>query len=358
MCLPYCPRQQLSVSSALTGPVQIAGKGFNFTLQAPTPNITANSPSFQRHARYPSDSLISHSESTIVKYPRLRRSSMMSILTATPTTPNIHLPPVRNFSITSNASYENQMKPPKSPVGSRIASLFRWQSPSSQGSNAVTSARVQSPATSPKTLGPSFKTLPPMIDTLRANAAHNNVYLSDASISLPSLIPGLGSYDSIEEELRMLSAELTASIIREMELEDLVEKLEAEAADVSCVNQEKRTSDYFSDVGTPDRNLDASSIHEQELEKVKRHYEQEKAQIRLEMLEKLGEERQRRANAETQVRELEDHVSRVRASYSQMPFMECAGLTICYREHIHSWYPQMLERSRPWRLHWMTQSGS
>lgn len=115
----------------------------------------------------------------------------------------------------------------------------------------------------------------------------------------------------------MLSAELAASIIREMELEDLVEKLEAEAADTSNVNQEKRTSDYFSDVGTPDRNLYGSSIHEQELEKVKRHYQQEKAQIRLEMLEKLSEERQRRTNAETQARELEDHVSRVRVSYKK-----------------------------------------
>lgn len=289
-------------------------------MQAPTSNITAISPSFQRHARYASDSHISHSESNIVKYPRLRRSSVMSILAASPTTPNIHLPldfPVRSFSVTSNASYENQMKPPKSPAGNRFTSLFRWQSTSSHESNTMTSARVQSPSTSPKTLGPSFKTLPPMIDTLRANTAHTNVYPSGSSLSLPSLTPGLGSYDSIEEELRMLSAELAASIIREMELEDLVEKLEAEAADTSNVNQEKRTSDYFSDVGTPDRNLYGSSIHEQELEKVKRHYQQEKAQIRLEMLEKLSEERQRRTNAETQARELEDHVSRVRVSYKK-----------------------------------------
>lgn len=306
-----------------TGPFHTPGKGFNFTVQAPSPNITASSPSYQRHARYASDFQISHSESAIVKYPRLQRSSVMSILTASPKTPNNHLPldiPVRSFSVSSNASYENQMKPPKSPAGNQFTSFFRWQSTSSHESNATTSIRVQSPSMSPKTLGPSLKTVPPMIDTLRANADHTNIYPSDASLSLPSLTPGLGSYDSIEDELRMLSAELVASIIREIELEDLVEKLEAEAAGASNVNQEKRTSDYFSDVGTPDRNLYAPSIHEQELGKVKRHYEQEKAQIQLEMLAKLSEERQRRANAETQVKELEDHVSRVGASNSKMSF--------------------------------------
>jgi len=153
-----------------------------------------------------------------------------------------------------------------------------------------------------------------MIDTLRANAAHDNSYPSDSALSIPPTTPGLGSYDSIEEELRLVSAELAASIKREMELEDLVEKLEAEAAGANTNNtQEKRTSDYFSDVGTPDRGQHGSTTkHEQELEKLKRQYEQEKAQIQLEMLGKLSEERQRRVNAETQARELEDHVSRVR----------------------------------------------
>lgn len=151
-----------------------------------------------------------------------------------------------------------------------------------------------------------------MIDTLRANASHDNVYLTDSALSIPPTTPGLGSYDSIEEELRVVSAELAASIKREMELEDLVEKLEAEAADAST-NREKRTSDYFSDVGTPDRNLyPTQTKHEQELEKLKRQYEQERAQIRLEMLGKLSEERQKRVDVETQARELEDHVSRVR----------------------------------------------
>ena len=243
---------------------------------------------------------------------------MMSDLPS-PTTSNLSLPleiPQRTFSLTpSDDSYESQSnKAPRSPSVNRFTSFFRWQSVSSHDSNTTVSAPAQSPSLSPKTLGPLFKSVPP-IDTLRANAAHNinnNVFLSDSALSLPPSTPGLGSFDTIEEELRLVSAELAASIKREMDLEDLVERLEAEAVDANNINnREKRTSDYFSDVGTPDRNLYAPSKNEQELEKLKRHYEQEKAQIRLEMLAKVSEERQRRIDVETQSRELEDHVSRV-----------------------------------------------
>ncbi|KAF8474705.1 hypothetical protein BDZ91DRAFT_788994 [Kalaharituber pfeilii] len=287
------------------------GKEFGFKVQLPTPRSVSNFPLFQSHARYASVPQVNYSENNKTIYTKLRCVSMMSVLPS-PTAASVNLLldiPPRKLSLTSSEdSYDSQSKAPKSPVGNRLTSLFRWQSVSSHESNTTVSARAPSPSLSPKTLGPSFKSVPPMIDTLRANTAHNTAFVSDSALSLPPLT---SSYESLEEELRAVSADLAASIKREMELEDLVEKLEAEAVDAGAANnREKRTSDYFSDVGTPDRGLDSPSKHEQELEKLKRQYEQGKAQMRLEMLEKLSEERHRRIAAETQMRELEDQVSR------------------------------------------------
>ena len=278
-------------------------------VQVPTPSSISSPHWFHSHARYASDSQLDLSDSSSVLYIEpVRRASMMSVSPST-TPPNLTLPlqiPKRQFSVSSVESYDSQLsKQSKSPSGNRFTSFFRWQSVSSQAE----SARGPSPSHSPKTLGASSRYVPPMIDTSRANAGR----MSDSSLAIPPLTPGMGSYDSIEEELRLVSADLAASIRREMDLEDLVEKLEAEAMDaLNGSNREKRTSDYYSDVGTPVRNLDTlSGNHEQGLEKLKRHYEQEKAQVRLEMLGKLSDERQRRVEVETQIRELEDQVSRV-----------------------------------------------
>ena len=52
----------------------------------------------------------------------------------------------------------------------------------------------------------------------------------------------------LESELREITSELAQSIRREMDLEDLVEKLQLEASSSSGVAD--RTSDYFSDPGT------------------------------------------------------------------------------------------------------------
>ena len=54
--------------------------------------------------------------------------------------------------------------------------------------------------------------------------------------------------EEMESELKDISAELAASIRREMDLEDLVDRLQLEAQNPS--GNGKRTSDYFSDSGT------------------------------------------------------------------------------------------------------------
>ncbi|KAI5808839.1 hypothetical protein DFH27DRAFT_522248 [Peziza echinospora] len=301
---------------------------FHARLREPTPLKTAESPAFksQSHARNASDSLVQYLETDTVKTTaQPRRASMMS---ASPTAPSIITLdiPQRNFSVSSTESYDSISKAPKSPATNRFTSFFRWQSGSTQEPTTPVSARAPSPSLSPKTLGPSFKSGPPMtIDTLRANAAHNSLFLADSGLSLAPPTPGMGSYDSVEEELRLVSAELALSIKREMELEDLVEKLESDISNASGGNREKRTSDYFSDAGTPIRNVETSSYTEQDLEKTKRNHEQEKATIRLEMLGKISEERQRRVEVESQMRQLEDQVSR--GEYSQLVSTDTGRIT-------------------------------
>jgi len=90
-----------------------------------------------------------------------------------------------------------------------------------------------------------------------------------------------------------------------MDLEDLVERLQSEAT-----SNGRRTSDYFSDAGTPVRHLDNDGKN-MDAERMVRKVEQEKAQLRLDMLEKVQEEREIRRTVEAQVKELEDLVSRV-----------------------------------------------
>jgi hypothetical protein len=109
----------------------------------------------------------------------------------------------------------------------------------------------------------------------------------------------------LENELREISSELAGSIRREMELEDLIERLQTEGPEVS-----RRTSDYFSDSGTssirygPDR--------QEDIEKIRRAAEQERAQLKAEFSQRLQEERMQRTASESHVQILENQVQQVR----------------------------------------------
>lgn len=117
--------------------------------------------------------------------------------------------------------------------------------------------------------------------------------------------------EEMEKELRDISAELAGSIRREMDLEDLVERLQAEAQNPPS-NNIRRTSDYFSDAGTSSVRFGGESDQKQdELEKMVRKTEQEKATIRMELTDKIQDERQRRKQFEQQVRQLEEKASQV-----------------------------------------------
>lgn len=118
----------------------------------------------------------------------------------------------------------------------------------------------------------------------------------------------------LEEELRALTAELASSIRREVELEDLVETLQSTAESQGKLSPgfSKRTSDYFSDAGTGSGyDYDLPSKEQLDYDRVVRKSEQVQAQIRLELTQKIQEERQRRKGVELQVRELEERVGNV-----------------------------------------------
>lgn len=110
--------------------------------------------------------------------------------------------------------------------------------------------------------------------------------------------------NDLENELREISSELAGSIRREMELEDLVERLQLEGPEAN-----RRTSDYFSDSGTssvryaPDRSED--------IEKIRRAAEQERGQLKVELSQKLQEERMQRTASESHVQILENQVQQV-----------------------------------------------
>lgn len=116
--------------------------------------------------------------------------------------------------------------------------------------------------------------------------------------------------DEMEDELKGISAELAASIRREMDLEDLVERLQTEA---SSQAPGKRTSDYYSDSGVSSAKFSEYDQTREEVERIQRKSEQDKAQLRLELTNKLQDERDKRRDLDAQIRELSGKAAQVDA---------------------------------------------
>lgn len=109
----------------------------------------------------------------------------------------------------------------------------------------------------------------------------------------------------LETELREISTELAGSIKREMDLEDLVEGLQ-ENSPVAITNN--RTSDYYSDSsGSVRFGIDSNKI--EEIERVKRRSEQERAQLKVSLSQKWQDERSKRKALEAHVQLLEEQVA-------------------------------------------------
>jgi hypothetical protein len=234
-------------------------------------------------------------------------------------------PPLKmnwNDRVTTNSAPDYTQ--PRTP-GSKITQLFNWRptaSPDDDDDDDSSSTDVSdnglspllSPlAASPQTSRYSERSIPQAIDTYKANVgplhdAEIESPLMNASIVDPDLSIRVGQ---LEGELREISCELAGSIKREMELEDLVEKLQSEAPGS---NDDTRTSDYYSDSSASSlRHTGADGgLKIEDLEKVKRQSEQERAQLKVDLSQKWQDERARRKVLESQIQMLEGQVSQFR----------------------------------------------
>ena len=111
---------------------------------------------------------------------------------------------------------------------------------------------------------------------------------------------------NLEQELRDVSSELAGSIRREMELEDMVDRLQLGLSP----SDYPRTSDYFSESGSDKEDLD----------KVKRSAEHERAQLKVQFSQRWQDERAHHAALESQVLLLKEEAEQVCLSYIYIYF--------------------------------------
>jgi hypothetical protein len=264
-----------------------------------------------RHSRTPSEPSL-HKQQVQEEEETMRRSRTIAL------PPDSRPPPLKvnvNDSFASNNVADSRQ--PRTP-GSKLTQFFNWKSTASPDDCSSTtdgSDNGLSPAASPLAVSPqtsrySARSMPHVIDTYKANAG----MIEDGELSSPLLRPSMADHDlstnlgQLEGELREISCELAGSIKREMELEDLVEKLQSEA---SGTNDETRTSDYYSDSSASSvryAGIDGS-VRIEDMEKIKRESEQERARLKVDLSQKWQDERARRKVLESHVQMLEGQVS-------------------------------------------------
>ncbi|KAL5120267.1 hypothetical protein ACEQ8H_001825 [Pleosporales sp. CAS-2024a] len=243
------------------------------------------------------------------------RSPTMPTMSSYPADAQPTDPKLKFDAVQDNDSYrsESRAQPgkPKSPAAGAFTSFFGWNS-----SKAQHDADASAPALSESSLSPANsirrqktmpgKSKPNGLDIPAANSSYFNV----PGTPLLSSSPQMNAHvEELERELRALSSELAASIQREMELEDEVERWKAESGPATFDN--RRTSDYYSDSGTSSIRFPIGDPESklEELDTQRRRAEQERASLKVRMAERLQEELRRRRDLEEQVQQLEDQVS-------------------------------------------------
>ncbi|KAK1508304.1 uncharacterized protein CCOS01_15965 [Colletotrichum costaricense] len=259
-------------------------------------------------------------------------NSIMSIPATKPTPPHLNLSTDRDNSsqtVTTVLELRQSLTPttstptpsinkplPKSPGSSKLANFFGWGSSPSPSTTEFSS--LSSPLNSPRratltddtplTTGvPSLLPEPRKGNATPTNAlgyCESNLYTPPPSSLAPSL-----QIEEMEDELKAISAELASSIRREMDLEDLVDRLQSEINNPQASG--RRTSDYFSDSGYSSAKFSEYDQSKEEVEKIQRRAEQEKASMRLELTNKLQDERSRRNELDQQIKELAEKASQV-----------------------------------------------
>ncbi|UNI14962.1 hypothetical protein JDV02_001538 [Purpureocillium takamizusanense] len=201
---------------------------------------------------------------------------------------------------------------PKSPgQASPFASLFGWSHPSPSVTDFSSVPSPLSPTRNGST-NDALRTSKSLSNPRAANAAQANpINYCEHYLSTPPPSNSLSSIqvEEMEEELKAISSELAASIRREMDLEDLVDRLQEQANNPQAPS--KRTSDYFSDSGYSSAKASDYDQSKEEIEKIQRRSEQEKASIRLELSNKLQDERSKRKALDQQIKDLAEKASQM-----------------------------------------------
>ncbi|ETS87011.1 hypothetical protein PFICI_00839 [Pestalotiopsis fici W106-1] len=269
-------------------------------------------------------------------------NSNMSMPHSRKTPPQLALAQVDTDTRSTSISSPNDLKTPdtnkplpKSPgSASKLGSFFGWggQSPTTPESSDKESFSPIPPSTgfsrsntlpnaSPATLRQTTLLEAPLVSY---NGSANPRDYVDSYLATPPPISAAttAEIEEMEDELKAISTELAASIRREMDLEDLVDRLQAER-DNPTATANKRTSDYFSDSGYSSAKFSEYEQSRDEIEKIQRRSEQEKAQIRLELTQKVQDERLKRAELDGQIKELSERASQV--DLAQINSMDASG---------------------------------
>ncbi|OCK87276.1 uncharacterized protein K441DRAFT_623404 [Cenococcum geophilum 1.58] len=208
----------------------------------------------------------------------------------------------------------------KSP-GAKLTSFFGWKTSSQQsGADSPTttfSERSLSPAHSPMFPKHSLdgspqaaRSTPDALDIPMANSIAQSSYFNVPGTPLLSSSPAMNAHvEELERELREVSSELASSIRREMELEDEMERWKSESNTLASEGN-RRTSDYYSDSGASSVRFPVgdSETKLEDVERLRRKAEQERAQLKVDMAQRIQEELRRRRDLEAQVQTLEERI--------------------------------------------------
>lgn len=205
-------------------------------------------------------------------------------------------------------------KRPKSP--SRLGALFGWKSsPTKSGTESPTttfSDRSSSPVPSPRyhkplPMEPGSRLTPDGLDFGKAQASYFDqpttpIYLNSSESN--------AHVQELERELSQVSEELAGSIRREMELEDELERLRLEAPTIPSSDAGRRSSDYFSDSGASSTKFPISDPDAkiEEMERLRRKAEQDKAQVMADNAQRLQTEMTKRRELELLVESLQEQL--------------------------------------------------
>ncbi|KAI9038761.1 uncharacterized protein KD926_010496 [Aspergillus affinis] len=258
--------------------------------------------------------LVSEPFVPVLKSPPIlhKRAATMALHPPSNRPPPLHIDSVRGMQAAMDSRHNHQHQQPKTPAN-KISNFFGWRaqssSPGAESSSTEISDTGRSPLPSPlpQSLPSASYSITPSTTVPLDHSKHPGPPMRNPSLSSAGMAESGSStlVAEIENELREISSELAGSIRREMELEDLVERLQSEDT------PNRRTSDYFSDSGSSSIRYTYDGRLE-DVEKFRRTAEQERAQLKVDLTQKWHEERSRRAATESHVQILESQVQQLR----------------------------------------------